>query len=110
MSSKTLSILSYITIIGWLISYFSYKKETVKDTLVGYHLEQGLGIFIISVALNIALISVAMLIPSLASILSVLGYVIVILWVFGIMNAMNEQRKPVPVFGKLFEGKFNFNS
>jgi uncharacterized membrane protein len=108
MNNKTLSILSYVTIIGWLISYFSFKKETIKDPLVGYHLEQGLGIFIISVALNIILIIIASIMPSLASVLSIAGYVVMILWVFGIINAVNEKKKPVPVFGKIFEGKFKF--
>ena len=46
MTNKTLSIVSYITIIGWLIAYFSYKdkSETEKSTVVNYHLKQSLGI------------------------------------------------------------------
>ncbi|MBB6499195.1 DUF4870 domain-containing protein [Pedobacter cryoconitis] len=108
MNNKTLSILSYVTIIGWLIAYFSYKKEKTEDTLVRYHLEQGLGIFILSALLNIALRIVSQITPELASALSVLGYVVIVLWVFGIINAINEQKKPVPLFGKMFEGKFSF--
>jgi uncharacterized membrane protein len=110
MNNKTLSILSYVTIIGWLVSYFSYKKETVKSPLVPYHLRQGLGIFIVSILLNIALTIIAHVIPSLASILSILGYTVIVLWVFGIINAINEQEKPVPLFGKIFEKKFDFIS
>lgn len=108
MNSRTLSILSYVTIIGWVISYFSYKKEPVKNTLVHYHLEQGLGIFIVSALLNIGLNITAYMIPSLISILSPLGYAVILLWIFGVINAMNEQQKPVPLFGKMFEKKFTF--
>lgn len=108
MNSKTLSIISYISIIGWIISYLSFKKETVKDPLVGYHLEQGLGVFIVSVVLNIILIIIATIMPSLALVLSILGYVVFVLWVFGIINAIKEQKKPVPLIGKIFEGKFKF--
>jgi uncharacterized membrane protein len=36
------------------------------------------------------------------------GYAILILWIFGIINAANEQKKPIPVIGKIFENKFDF--
>lgn len=105
MNSKTLSILSYVTLIGWLIAYFSGKEKS--DSLLRYHLKQSLGLAIVSIVLNIALSVIAHLVPAL-SFLGLVGYVILIFWVLGIINAANQAEKPVPVIGKVFEDKFAF--
>lgn len=107
MNNKTLSILSYITIIGWIVAFIKSKDLTPKSDLVSYHLKQGFGIFLVSLVVNIALSVVVMVVPSLYF-LSYVGYVIFILWIFGIINAVNEQKKPIPVIGKIFEDQFNF--
>ncbi|MDR6567965.1 hypothetical protein SAMN05660461_4792 [Chitinophaga ginsengisegetis] len=105
MNSKTLSILSYVTLIGWLIAYFSGKEKS--DSLLRYHLRQSLGLAIVSILLNITLTIIAHVVPSL-SFLGLIGYVILIFWILGIINAANQAEKPVPVFGKVFENKFSF--
>ncbi|QGK73484.1 DUF4870 domain-containing protein [Flavobacterium sp. SLB02] len=107
MNNKTLSILSYITIIGWIIAYVKNKDVTPKSDLVTYHLKQGFGIFLISLITNIILSVVVSILPALFF-LSYVGYAILILWIFGIINAANEQKKPIPVVGKIFEDKFDF--
>ncbi|MFH6991543.1 DUF4870 domain-containing protein [Flavobacterium sp. FlaQc-48] len=107
MNNKTLSILSYITIIGWIVAYVKSKEVTPKSDLVTYHLKQGFGIFLISFIINIILSVVVSIVPALFF-LSYVGYAILILWIFGIINAANEQKKPIPVIGKIFEDKFDF--
>ena len=107
MNNKTLSILSYVTIIGWIIAFVQSKDVTPKSDLVRYHLKQGLGIFLVSLLVNVALSIVVAIVPALYF-LSYVGYVIFILWIFGIINAANEQKKPIPVIGKMFEDKFDF--
>lgn len=107
MDKKTLSILSYITIIGWIVAFVKNKDLNPKSDLVTYHLKQGFGIFLFSLAVNIILSVVVTAVTSLYF-LSYVGYVIFILWIFGIINAANEQKKPIPVIGKMFEDKFGF--
>ncbi|TDQ77303.1 DUF4870 domain-containing protein [Sphingobacterium yanglingense] len=107
MSNKTLSILSYVTIIGWIIAYVKSKDIQPKSDLVSYHLRQGLGFFILSLVVNVALSIIVTIIPTLAF-LNYVGILLFILWVFGIINAVNEQKKPIPVIGAAFENKFAF--
>jgi uncharacterized membrane protein len=107
MNKKTLSILSYVTIIGWIVAFVKSKELTPKSDLVTYHLKQGFGIFLVTFVLNIILSVVIMTITSLYF-LSYIGYALLILWIFGIINAANEQKKPIPVIGKMFEDKFDF--
>ncbi|MCS4305621.1 DUF4870 domain-containing protein [Chryseobacterium sp. BIGb0232] len=107
MNSKTISILSYVTIIGWIIAYVKSKDLSTKNDLAHYHLEQGLGFFLLTVVVNIILSITVSILPVL-SFLNYIGLILLILWVFGIINAANEQRKPIPVIGKLFENKFGF--
>lgn len=108
MNNRTLAIVSYITLIGWLIAYFQYKGNNEKSPLVRYHLGQSLGIIIISFVLGIAVGIVTSLIPALGSILSLVGIVPLALLVIGAITASKEESKPVPVVGNLFEGKFSF--
>ncbi|MCW3466414.1 DUF4870 domain-containing protein [Chitinophaga nivalis] len=105
MNNRTLSMLSYVTLIGWLIAYFSGKEKT--DALLIYHLKQSLGLAIVSILLNIVLYAISYLVPAW-SLLSLAGWTILIFWILGMINAGNDAQKPVPVFGKAFEHKFSF--
>ena len=107
MSKKTVSIVSYITIIGWLISYFSTKDQK-RDSLVKFHLEQSFGLAIVSILVNIATSIIAIIMPAIASILSLIGLGFLVLIVIGAINASKEQETPLPIIGKLFVKKFNF--
>lgn len=107
MSNKTLSILSYITIIGWIIAFVKGKDLNPKSDLVNYHLKQGFGFFIFTLILNIVLTAIVSVVPSLAFI-SYIGLLFFIVWIFGIINAVNEEKKPLPLIGRMFENKFGF--
>lgn len=104
MDNKTLSIVSYITIIGWLISYFS-GKDTADDNLK-YHLKQSLGLVIFALLLSIVL-NILIRFTHL-TILGIVGFLPLVLMIIGIINAANEVKKPLPVIGKMFEDKFSF--
>ncbi|WP_426327946.1 DUF4870 domain-containing protein [Pedobacter sp. R-06] len=105
MNNKTLSIISYITIIGWLVAYFSGKDKA--DALLKYHLRQSLGLAIVNIIFSVVLTIIASMIPSL-SFLGLIGYVFIVLWIMGIINAANGALKPVPLIGKWFEDKSSF--
>lgn len=108
MDKKKLSIISYITIIGWTIAYVNYKNLQAKDSLTRYHLKQSLGIGLLGFALAVILSIIGIVIPTLASILNLANLGIVILWILGIINANNEQEIPVPVVGSMFTNSFDF--
>ncbi|MDN3693032.1 DUF4870 domain-containing protein [Chryseobacterium tructae] len=75
--------------------------------MANYHLEQGLGFFLLSVVVNVILSIIISILPAL-SFLNYIGLILLILWVFGIINAANEQKKPIPIVGKMFENQFGF--
>lgn len=108
MNNKTLAIVSYITIIGWLIAYFPYKNQREKDLFVAYHLEQSLGIFVFGIIVSIIAGVLMAVIPSLSIVFSLISLIPLILLVLGIINASNLVMKPVPIIGSLFEKKFGF--
>lgn len=105
MNNKTLSIVSYITLVGWLIAYFSGKENA--DNLLKYHLRQSFGLLITSIVFNVAIGVLVSIMPFL-SVLSYVGFVFFGLLIIGIINASNETEKPLPLIGKLFENKFGF--
>jgi len=107
MNNKTLSIVSYITLIGWLISYFSGKVNA--NSLLKYHLKQSFGLLVTSFVFNAVVAIVVSLVPFLY-VLSYIGIVFLGLMIIGIINASNDVEKPLPLIGKLFEDKFSFLS
>ncbi|WP_341843080.1 DUF4870 domain-containing protein [Chitinophaga caseinilytica] len=106
MDRKTVAIISYISIIGWLIAYFQYKDKP-RDPFVAYHLKQALGIAVISIILGVAINVVVRIVPAL-SVVVYANIAILVLWVLGIINALNGLQKPVPVVGAMFERQFPF--
>lgn|SRR5690606_4884488 len=102
MNSKTISIISYITIIGWLVAYLIGKDNL--DSLSKYHLRQSLGLAIAGFILNLVSISILFL----GMIANLIGILVLIFMIIGIINAANEEMKPLPIIGKWLEDKFDF--
>lgn len=104
MDNKTLSIVSYITLFGWLISFIIGKEKS--SSFLKYHLKQSLGLVIFSIVLFIILN--ILLMATKIGILGILGCIPLVLMIIGIINAANDVEKPLPIIGKMVEDKFSF--
>lgn len=97
---KTIAIIAYITIFGLLIAFVMNNDK--KNPFAAYHLRQSLGLGVTGLAL-----SVINVIPILGWLISILGSIfLIILWVMGLVSALNGQEKPVPVLGTKFQEWF----
>lgn len=104
MNNKVLSIISYLGILGWLISFLVNKNET--DELRKYHLKQSFGMAILGIVLSV----IVSYLPAGSPITGILSLVFLILMIYGIINAATEVKKPLPLIGKQFEDRFSFVS
>ena len=97
---KTIAIIAYITIVGLLIAFIMNNNK--KNAFAAYHLRQSLGLGITGLALSIINV-----IPILGWIVSILGTIfLIVVWVMGLMSALNGKEKPVPVLGEKFQEWF----
>ena len=96
---KQTAIVSYLTIIGTIIAIFM-NNET-KNNFASFHIRQALGIFITFFLLGypIGYFDNWMVTASFWTF-------IFILWLFGFMNALNGEQKPVPFLGELYQNLF----
>ncbi|MDN3724029.1 hypothetical protein QRD02_06515 [Aequorivita sp. SDUM287046] len=98
-NNTNLAVIAYITIIGLIIAFMLNKE---KKPLVNYHIRQSLGLACCGFALGLLNI-----IPILGWIISFFGmFVLLFLWIKGLMNAINKVETPVPFLGKKFEEWF----
>lgn len=94
---KNIAIIAYITIIGLIIAFVMNNDK--KDPFAAYHIKQSLGLALI----GIALAAIGM-IPILGWIINILGlFVLLYMWIIGLMNAINEKESAVPFLGEKFK-------
>lgn len=94
---KTIAIIAYITIFG-LIAAFIMNNDK-KNSFAAYHIRQSLGLGLTGLALG-----VVSWIPIIGWILAPLGTLFVlVLWIMGLVSALNGQEKPVPVLGDNYQ-------
>ena len=97
-NDKTAAIVSYITIIGWLISFFALNNP--KTSLGSYHLRQNLLLNIIYIAFYIVMNILARFAPMLSLLASIAGLGFLVLWIMGLISAINGEEKPMPLIGE----------
>ena len=97
-NGKTTAIVSYITIIGWLIAYFAM-HQSKKTSLGSYHLRQTLLLFICAIVYQIVVMIITMAVPAIGLILSLLSLAFLVLWIMGLIAAINGEEKPMPLIG-----------
>lgn len=107
MNKKKISIISYITILGWIVSYILYSNGG-KSPLAKYHLKQSFGLGILGALFGITSMIVVPETPSLTVLFIVIKLGMFIFLTLGIRNAINQQQKPVPVIGSIFTDRFYF--
>lgn len=97
---KTTAIIAYITIIGLIIAFVKNNKE--EDPFASFHIRQMLGISVTGLALTFINI-----IPILGTIISLIGILlIIILWIVGLISAVNGEEKKVPILGAYYQEWF----
>ena len=91
--SKTVAVVSYITLIGWIIALILNQNK--KTDLGSFHIRQAL------------LIHVALLIFWWIPVIGwLLNIVVFIFWVMGLVYAAQGQQKEVPILGSLAQQWF----
>jgi len=104
--SRTISIVGYITMIGWVIALIMRLSEKPQSELSRFHLRQSLGINLIGLALSA--IQFILSILYLSFIGNILGVIFFILWLLGLMAAIQGQFRRIPFVGQWFEENFDF--
>ncbi|MVZ61722.1 hypothetical protein GQF63_06805 [Sphingobacterium humi] len=97
---KNIAIIAYLTIIGLIIAFVLNNEK--KNDFASFHIRQSLGIMLMMFA-----VSIVSYLPYIGGIIAIAGFIFgVILWIMGIMNAVNGNKKPVPVVGERFSELF----
>ncbi len=99
------AILSYITIIGWVIALIIHEKD--KTEFNKYHLRDGLGLNLAFIAIFIVAIPFAF-IPFLGALIVTALYIGgFIFWLLALINAVNGVTKPLPFIDSFFQNIFS---
>ena len=107
MTKKTISVVSYLTIIGWCFAFRAYQKGN-RSSLAKFHLEQSFGLSILVVLTNALLAIPLWLDPFFILLLIINNMGLVILWIAGLISAYYGVRLPLPFIGFFFKDKFRF--
>lgn len=102
-NGKTVAIVSYITLIGWIVALIVHNNN--KTRLGAYHLRQSLGLMILGLALGI-LRFILFFMPLGWTIGMALGLGLLVFWIMGIVAAASGEEKPLPVVGVMFQTWF----
>lgn len=99
IEGKTIGIIAYLTVVGLIIAFVMNSEK--KNEYAAYHIRQVLGLALTGLALGVVSI-----IPFLGWFISIIGAVLIlIMWISGLMNALNGKAKPMPmpILGKKYE-------
>ena len=93
---KLIAILSYFGIL-WIVSYILYGNK--KSEFNAFHLRQGLGMIILYIVAMILAFILAF-IPYLGALLVFVLYIgLLVLWIMGLIGAIQGTQKPLPLIG-----------
>ena len=100
-NEKICVILQYFFPIGAI--WFFVDEKMKQSSLAKFHLKQSL----VLVVLSIAIMILSFIVPFFVLVGWIFNLAILVLWILGLINAVNGVEKELPVVGK-FASKFGF--
>lgn len=101
LSPKWTAVISYVTLVGWVIALVLNSKD--KNAFVQFHTRQSLGILALFMASGLIAA-----VPVLGWIACPVAWLLAVaLWFIGIVDALGERTKPVPILGDQFQEWFS---
>ncbi|AWM14695.1 hypothetical protein NHF50_12885 [Flavobacterium sp. NRK F10] len=97
---KNTAIISYITIIGSVIAIFMNQDEN-KSNFASFHIRQALGIF-----LTFFLLGYPIGYFNSWMVSSAFWLFIFILWIYGFLGCLNNEKRIVPIVGDFYQKFF----
>lgn len=104
IDGKTIAIISYFSIVGWIIAFILYMSN--KSQMAAYHLRQSLAIILCGIACYILYFILIFVVGPFSFLLALVGIALFALWLIGLIAAINGQEKPVPLIGKMAQDIF----
>lgn len=98
MDDKTKSIVAHITMIGWVIAIVMNQSDKGENT--SFYIRQTLGIWLIGVLGSLLGMYTIGLLGNIAFI------AMMVFWVLSLMGALSGEKRPIPVFGEMFQDWF----
>ncbi len=99
-AGKTIGILAYCTLIGWIIAIVMHSSN--KTRFGAFHLRQALGLFLTAVAVAIATFGLVFIIPFIGFLMPLVNIGVFVLLILGLINAVNGKMEPVPLVGDFY--------
>ena len=95
-----------MAVLAYVIFFIPLLTEAKDNPYVKFHVKQGLMVLLASIAVSV----VGSIIPFLGWFLIIPfgSLLVMILWVMGILNAINGEQKQVPLIGKYAEQLLKF--
>jgi uncharacterized membrane protein len=104
--SRLISTVSYITIVGWIIALILRQNENPKSELSLFHLRQSFGLMILSFVTSFATIILSAI--SLGFIGNIIAICFFILWLIGLIGAIQGRFLKVPFIGDWIQENMQF--
>ena len=109
---KTIAILSYCTFVGWIVAIIMHGNS--KTEIGAYHLRQALGLYIFGFGLFLAIFLLGIIITFVAPFVGIFFYFTnIVLWfamiglmVWGLITAINNEMKAIPIIGDMSQKMF----
>ena len=90
---KIVGIVAYITLIGWIVALIMNNPKTEYGS---FHIRQSLGIMLLFLVSGFV-----MIVPILGVLAGRVGYIAaLVLWIIGLVGAIQGEKKPVPLIGE----------
>lgn len=95
-----------MAILAYIIFFIPLLTEAKDSPYVKFHVKQGLMVLLSSIAVSV----IGSIIPFLGwfLILPIGSLIVLVIWVMGIINALNGEEKQVPLVGKYADQLFKF--
>ena len=108
MDQKTISWVSYLTLIGWIIALINYNNSPVKSSLARLHLRQSLGLMLTWLAIYIFAMMTAFIVGFFGFVFTLLYIGVFVLWILGLIAATAGEEKTLPIVGDLYQRTLTF--